>query len=93
MLIVTMSSTSDSIEQKKEELTKKNDNYLTTLNWRSYGLLMLLFLIVQSDIFNETILSCIPGAIENRELTLTGAIISGLILCVAHIFLMYNIFE
>ena len=88
-----MASTSDSIVQKKEEIDKKNDNYLTTLNWRSYGLLMLLFLIVQSDIFNETILSCIPNAIDNRELTLTGAIVSGLILCIAHILLMYNIFE
>uniref|UniRef100_A0A6C0LJQ4 Uncharacterized protein n=1 Tax=viral metagenome TaxID=1070528 RepID=A0A6C0LJQ4_9ZZZZ len=75
--------------------TKENDEKVDEeknkgFSFKSYALLLLLFMLVTSDIFNETVLSCVPSATEGRDATMTGAIISGIILCIAHAVIINN---
>ncbi len=57
----------------------------------SYGILIFLYIMISSDIFAETILSSIPGAVDGRSITTIGVIISAIVLVLAHIFIMNNL--
>ena len=70
----------------KENLDTKPKKGVSTLC--SYGILFFLFMVVTSDTFSETVLSAIPGTVVGREVTTTGAIVSGIILILAHILII-----
>ena len=84
---------SQSIEKiKTEESAETTDEEKNKgFSFKSYALLLLLFMLVTSDIFVETVLSCVPGSTEARETTFQGAIVSGIILCIAHAIVLSHI--
>jgi hypothetical protein len=84
-----MSTSINDIQTKKE--SSKENNKIESVNWKSYGVLAILFLIVTSDIFQENILSCFGSALNGREITLMGAIISAIILIIAHILIIHQL--
>ena len=64
---------------------------LTDINWKSYGVLAVLFMIVTSDVFQENVLSCFSSAMDGSIVTTTGMLITAIVLIIAHILIMYNI--
>ena len=67
------------------------DSKIDSFSWKGYGLFVVLYLIVNSDVFIDNILSCYGPTLNGRELTLTGALISIIIIIIAHIFLTYQL--
>ena len=86
-----MSTPISNVIEKKETFTGNNSNNNNSINWKSYGILAILYLLITSDIFTENILSIISGTIDGREVTCKGAIISAIILVIAHILIMHNL--
>ena len=82
------SQQSDSIENI---ISNSKINNKSKFNYKQYLLLLLLFLIVSSDIFSETILQNIPNATEGRDTTFYGAIIAGIILVICHAVISHQI--
>ena len=76
------------IEDNKENKDKTSSNNSNNFNTCGYGILAFLFLIITSDVFGEIVLSTIPGAVEGRTVTTLGAIISAIILIIAHMLIM-----
>lgn len=48
------------------------------------GVLFMSFMVISSDIFNDTILSCIDGTMAMNGVTFFGAIIQGIMLIVSY---------
>lgn len=78
---ITSNDSSSNAEQKN----------LTDINWKSYGVLAVLFMIVTSDVFQENVLSCFSSAMDGSIVTTTGMLITAIVLIIAHILIMYNI--
>ena len=60
-------------------------------DWASYGILAILFLVITSDIFVDNVLCMFKSAVKGRNITFVGAIISVIILIMAHIVIMSQI--
>ena len=72
--------------------TKKDEtNTSNTIDFKSYGIFAILFLIVTSDVFQENILSNFESAMDGRNVTTTGMLITVLMLLFAHMLIMHNI--
>lgn len=80
---------SDSLKDIKATDDKKKEDKKDCVSSKcSYGVLLLLYLIITSDTFSEVVLSPFPGAMDGRNVTTVGAIISGIILVLCHILIM-----
>lgn len=66
--------------KKPDDLASAFVGFFTTLNYKLLLFLFLFFILVNSDIFVDKILSNIEGAVEVREPTAKGTVIQGLIL-------------
>lgn len=62
-----------------------------TINWKSYGIFAILFMIATSDVFQENILSNFSSAVDGREPTIIGMLITVIMLITAHVLIMANI--
>lgn len=70
-----------------EKPLDNHDNFITMgieglrqLNWKMYGLLFIIFILITSDIFIDRILSRFKGAVSGTEATSYGTIIQGIML-------------
>lgn len=72
-------------------LDEEKNKSLNNINFTSYGIFAILFMIMTSDVFQENILSHFSSAMDGRVLTTTGMLITILSLIVAHILIMYNL--
>jgi hypothetical protein len=52
---------------------------------QGYGLFVILYMIVTSDIFSDNILAHINGTVDNTNVTSFGALVSCLMLIIMHI--------
>ncbi len=91
-----MSTSITNIIQKKETLKEKasgNDCFKDDGNAsvKSYAILGILFLIITSDVFIDNVLCSFSSATKGRDLTIVGAIISAIILIMAHIIIVSQI--
>ena len=90
-----MSTSIDNILHKKESLKENATddcfNEGGSSSWRSYTILGILFLIITSDVFIDNVLCSFSSATKGRDLTFVGAIISAIILIIAHIIIVSQI--
>lgn len=90
-----MSTAISNIIQKKEALKEKASddcfNEGGKSSWKSYAILGILFLIITSDVFVDNVLCSFSSATRGRDLTIVGAIISAIILIIAHILIVSQI--
>jgi len=70
-----------------EKPLDNHDNFITMgieglrqLNWKMYGLLFIIFILITSDIFLDRILSRFKGAVSGTEATSYGTVIQGIML-------------
>lgn len=75
---------STSIEDEVHEV-KKHDRKCGGLGWPRLLLLFVLFMVVCSDYFVNTVLSSVPGATMGRDPTNKGVIVQGLALVVGYV--------
>jgi len=64
-----------------------HDNFITMgieglrqLNWKMYGLLFIIFILITSDVFIDRILSKFSGAVSGTDATSYGTVIQGIML-------------
>lgn len=83
---------SDSLQDLKtdEKRSSKNKKDTSCFNTSacSYGVLAFLYLVISSDVFADVVLSALPGAVEGRSVTTLGAIMSAIILILAHLLII-----